>query len=39
MKDSKPWEARDEDLEPFKMAKIKRKEFKHDKLVRPERPN
>lgn len=29
MKDSKPWEARDEDLEPFQLGKIKREEFKH----------
>jgi len=27
MKDSKPWESRDEDLEAFKLGNIKRKDM------------
>lgn len=37
MKDSKPWEVREEDLETIKIGKIKRDDFKHMKTERPQR--
>ena len=38
MKDSKPWEAREEDQEAIKISKMKRDEIKHMKTERPARP-